>query len=232
MKLEICCGIFGWIFQIATWILLILSIIYKFGYIVVFLSITYFFYIIIELVSPTSAYLYNKISSGEIYQKMDRLFNTRPKIEFICEDANHSYSLLSKKLFQYLFSKDISSPFVLNLQNINLIKKNYIKLRLDEEIIFADSETAHEYEIKKSAFIRMVKRQYQDSNYRIVERKHIPGLINYNLISIKNKEPAGIAFYIFIIFIFLSFGELYKIYLNPFCSYQLFIIKKIVTTHH
>ena len=140
-------------------------------------------------------------------------------------------SFLSRKIFQYRFSKDISSPLVLNLQNINLIKKNYIKLILDEEIIFADSETARKYVIQKREFLRMVKSQYQGHQIEIVVSKHIPGLKNYNLIYIKNKEPARVKIFIFIFFIILSFGELYKIYFNSFCSYQSFIIKKIVTIH-
>ena len=106
-----------------------------------------------------------------------------------------------EKYIQYRFSKDISSPLVLNLQNINLIKKNHIKLILDEEIIFADSETAHEYAIQKSAFLRMVKSQYKGHRIEFVGSKHIPGLKNYNLIYIKNKEPARVKIFIFIFFI-------------------------------
>ena len=147
------------------------------------------------------------------------------------KNDNCPCSFLSRKIFQYRFSKDISSPFVLNLQNINLIKKNYIKLILDEEIIFADSETARKYVIQKREFLRMVKSQYQGHQIEFVVSKHIPGLKNYNLISIKNKEPARVKIFIFIFFIILSFGELYKIYFNSFCSYQSFIIKKIVTIH-
>ena len=210
MKMEIRFSIYGWILQIATWILLILSLIYKFDSTFTYLVITYLFYIIIELSSPTSYYLYNKISSREIYQTINKLFNTLPKIEFMCKYKNDNCpcSFLSRKIFQYRFSKDISSPFVLNLQNINLIKKNYIKLILDEEIIFADSETARKYVIQKREFLRMVKSQYQGHQIEFVVGKHIPGLKNYNLIYIKNKEPARVKIFI------LSFGELYKIYFN------------------
>ena len=231
MKMEIRFSIYGWILQIITWILLILSIIFGFEITSMYLIVTYLFYIIIESRSPTSAYLCNKISSKEIYQKVDKLFNTFPKIEFRCkyEDDDCQCSFLSRKIFKYRFSKDISSPFALNLQNKNLIKKNYIKLRLDEEILFADSETAHEYAIQKSAFLRMVKSQYKGHRIEFVESKHIPGLKNYNLISIKNKEPTRIKIFIFIFFVILTFGELYKIYFNSFCSYQSFTIKKVVT---
>ena len=119
---------------------------------------------------------------------MDKLFNTFPKIEFRCkyEDDDCQCSFLSRKIFKYRFSKDISSPFALNLQNINIVKNNYIKLRLNKEIIFADSGTAHEYAIQKSAFRRNIKRQYKDSKFIIEERKYIPELIIYNSISIKN----------------------------------------------
>ena len=49
------------------------------------------------------------------------------------------------------------------------------------------------------------------------------------MISIKNKEPKRIKIFIFIFFVILTFGELYKIYFNSFCSYQSFTIKKVVT---
>ena len=185
MKTEIRRSITGCIFQIAVWILFILSIIYKLEITFIFFGITYFFYIIIEFCSSTSAYLYNKNSQGEIYQKMDKLFNTIQKFEFICKDAKNCQFILTQ-LFKYRFSKDISSPFELNLHNINIVKNNYIKLRLNKEIIFADSGTAHEYAIQKSAFIRNIKRQYKDSKFIIEERKYIPELIIYNSISIKN----------------------------------------------
>ena len=117
------------------------------------------------------------------------------------KNDNCPCSFLSRKIFQYRFSKDISSPLVLNLQNINLIKKNHIKLILDEEIIFADSETARKYVIQKREFLRMVKSQYQGHQIEFVVGKHIPGLKNYNLIYIKNKEPARVKIFIFIFFI-------------------------------
>ena len=162
---------------------------------------------------------------------MDKLSKTIPIIEFICKGSNNKRSFSATQLFKYRFSKDICSPFVLNSQNINLIKKHYIKLRLVEEIKFADSETTHEYAIQKSAFIRKIKRKYKDSKFIIEERKYIPGLKNYNSISIKNKEPRSIGFCNLFLFILLTFGEFYKIYFNSLCSYQSFTIEKVVTTH-
>ena len=228
---EICCNIFGWLFQLITWILLIFSIIYKHIVLYIFLGINYLIYIIIEFCSPISFYFLNKITAEEIYQKMNKFFNIRPEIKFMCEVRNHNdnkYHTLNNLLFRYCFSKDISRPFVLNFEKIDLNKKYYIKLELYEKIGFADSETSKDYKIQKNALITKFKRQYSDFNFN--EIRHIPGLESYNLIRFKNKDPPFVNTFMFVILTILSLGEFYKIYFNSFCAYQKFLIQKVVTS--
>lgn len=228
-EIEKCSICVGWIFQITIWILFTVSMINKYKVSFILFGIFYFLYFFVELAHPISAYLFYKFSLEKIMLKMNYLFKALPQIKFECFDEKSNNSRI--KLFRYRFSKDISSPFVLNLQDINLNKKNYIKLTLNEEIEFADSETADEYAIQKRAFIREMKRKNNGLENEILESRHIPGLKFYISVIIKDKEPICVNFCIFLICICLTLGELYKIYFNSFCSYQSFIIKKIVTTH-
>ena len=232
-QLEKCSIATGWIFQIVIWILFTVSAIFNCTVTFILFSIIYSFYFFIELfTSPFTQYIHHKYSPEEINQKINKLFQTSPRITFKCIDKkDNNNTCLSRKLFRYRFSKDISSPFVLNLQDINLNKKNYIKFSISEEIEFADSETAHEYEIQKSAFTREIERKFRNAKFEIVESKKIPRFNLFILITIKNKEPKCINLCILFIFVCLTLGELYKLYFDSFCSYQSFIIKKIVSTH-
>ena len=76
-----------------------------------------------------------------------------------------------------------------------------------------------------------MRRQDNSFKFKIVEIKNIPGFEFYNLVTIKDKEPKCVNCCILLICICLTLGELYKAYFNSFCSYQSFIIKKVVTTY-
>ena len=132
------------------------------------------------------------------------------------------------RFFNYSFSQDISEPFVLNCDEKKISKKYYIKLELNEDIGFADAGTVEDYQNQKNKFIS--ENQNRDSYYDFFGDGCIPGIIPYNLISIKNEEPPCIYFFLFLILTILSFAELYKIYINIFCINQEFTIKKIIST--
>ena len=143
-KCEMCSIGTGWILQIVIWTLFTVLIIYPYNVTFILFGFFYQIYFFIELfTSPFTQYIHYKYSPEEINQKINKLFQTSPRITFKCIDKKDNNTCFSRKLFQYRFSKDISSPFVLNLQDINLNKKNYIKLAINREIEFADSETAH-----------------------------------------------------------------------------------------
>ena len=204
-KCEMCSIGTDWILQIVIWTLFTVLIIYPCTVTFILFGIFYQIYFFIELfTSPFIQYICNKYSPEKINQKINALFKTNPRITFMCIDKKDNNTCLSIKLFKYRFSKDISSPFVLNLQDINLNKKNYIKLAINREIEFADSETAHEYEIQKSAFKRKIDRKFNNIEFEIVESKNLPCYDLFNLINIKNKEQKCINICIFFIFVCLT----------------------------
>ena len=130
----------------------------------------------------------------------------------------------------YYSSRDISGPFLLNCDERTVNQKNYIKLELNDEINFADSFSTSDYLIQKNSFISEYK--YRDVHFDFSESRYIPGLVEYNLVNIGNKEAGCLNFCVFFTFTMLSFVELYKCYFNSKCIHQKFTIKKIISTRY
>ena len=248
---EICFQVFGWIFSLSTWALIILSLVFRENpAFIASAIIAYIIYIIIEFCSPISRYLRNKNNSQGIYKKMSIYFRTPPIISWSCECYHyetHHYTTTNDKgeiehhtttekvvtytgssAMTYYSSRDISGPFLLNCDEKNINQKYYIKLELNEEINFADSFTESDYLIQKNSFISAYK--YRDAHFDFSERRYIPGLVEYNLVKIGKEEARCINSYIFFLFTMLSFAELYKFYFNSKCVYQKFTIKKTIST--
>lgn len=249
---EICCNVFGWIFQLSTWTFLIVSLVIPETFFFVIFGLVYLIYIILEFCSPTSRYLCNKNSSQGIYEQMSKYFKTLPVINWTCEcyhyetrtytttdsDGNVSTHTTTEKVvtcrgsqdMSYYSSRDVSGIFLLNCDEANINKKQYIKLELTDQIDFADSATVTDYQIQKQAFISAY--QNRDVHFDYWENRYIPGLIQYNLINIHNEEKGCINFGLFFLFTILSFAELYKLYIDSKCIHQDFTIKKIISTRY
>ena len=54
----------------------------------------------------------------------------------------------------------------------------------------------------------------------------------YNLVKIGNFAPKSINAFLFSIFAILTFAEFYKIYMDSFCIYQKFQIRKVISTRY
>ena len=63
---ETCFTFFGWMFQLATWTFLILSIFEKKIYIFIIFNVVYLIYIILEFCSPLAQFLHQKNSAEGI----------------------------------------------------------------------------------------------------------------------------------------------------------------------
>ena len=249
---EICCNVFGWIFEISTWTFLIVSLVIPEIYFYVILGLVYLIYIILEFCSPTSRYLCNKNSSQGIYEKMSTYFQTRPVINWTCEcyhyetrtytstdsNGNVTTHTTTEKVvtcrgnenMSYYSSRDVSGLFLLNCDEANINKKHYIKLELFDNIDFADSATVTDYQIQKNAFISYY--QNMDVHFDYWENRYVPGLIQYNLVNIREEEAGCMNFGLFFLFTILSFAELYKLYFDSKCVHQEYTIKKIISTRY
>ncbi len=66
----------------------------------------------------------------------------------------------------------------------------------------------------------------------IVKTRKITALNNFNLVCIRENEPCGISFFMFMVFTILPFAEFYKCYINSYCINQHFKIRKLISTRY
>ena len=244
-------NIVGWILQVGTWLFLILYFVFQKPALIVICAIFYLIYLLMEFCSPTSSYLCNKSSTQGMYEKMKIYFQTPPMIKWTCEcfhyeTHNHVrispqgidkytskekvVSYTGKSNMEYYSARDISGIFILNCDKNLLNTKAYIKLELKANIDFADPPTIRDYQIQKDYFINQNK--YKDDYFDFQEKRLIPDMDEYNLVRIFDTEPKSVNFGLFFILTILTFVEFYKIYINYFCVYQKFIVKKIISTRY
>ena len=221
------------------------------GYFVLF-GVIYLIYLILEFCSPTSRYLCHKSSDQGMYSKMGRNFRTPPEICFHCEcyhyvnvtyytrDKNghrHRHTRREKRvsyrenyIFPYYSERDVSGLFYLNCEKAYIEKKHYIKLELKEEINFADAISYYDYDRAKCNFWR--RNRFRDVHFNFWETRTIPGMEHHNLVKLTVNEPCMVNFFFFFLFTILTFAEFYVKYVDSFCIYQKFKVRKIVSTRY
>ena len=216
------------------------------------LGFFYFVYLILEFCSPTSKYLCNKSTDQGMYEKMGIHFRTPPEIRFHCEcyhyrtvhyttrdkDGHVHHHTRQEKVvtytetysLPYYSERDVSGLFYLNCEKAYVQKKHYIKLELKEEINFADAISYMDYEIEKDHFWR--RNRFRDVHFDFRESRVIPGMKHHNLIKLTTTEPCTVNYFFFLLFTLLTFSEFYKSYVNSFCVYQKFKVRKLVSTRY
>ena len=215
-------------------------------------GISYFLYIVCECCSSTAKYLINKKSGEEMYDKMGSLFRALPTVTFNCQcyhyetihyttkdkDGNIHHHMRKEKIISYsesysmpyYSSRDVSGLFYLNCDEAYAKKKCYIKLKLNEEINFADEISYMDYEFYKEQFWK--KNRFRDVYMDFNEKRTIPGLVHHNLIKIGQNDPCIVSFGWFFIFTILTLAEFYKIYINSLFVYQSYKIRKLISTRY
>ena len=112
----------------------------------------------------------------------------------------------------------------------NLKKKHLLRLDLEEEISFADEISYYDYMIQKGNFWRT--NSGRDEKFYFKEYRTIPNMEHHYLINLDNDEPCLVNLIVFIIFIILMLGEIYKIIFNSYCLYIKFKVRKLVSTRY
>ena len=253
-----CCYITGcWIAQIACWASLVASLIIYIGNkdnigIFGLFGFCYIVYLILEFCSPTSRYLCNKSSDKGMYEKMGINFQTPPEIRFHCECYHYvtrhhyrtnkdgkreHYTTREKEVtyretynLPYYSERDVSGLFYLNCEKAYVEKKHYIKLELKEEINFADAISYYDYERAKGHFWR--RNRFRDVHFDFREERVIPGMEHHNLVKLLPTEPCMVNYCFFLFFTLLTGAEFFRIYVDSFCVYQKFKVRKIVSTRY
>ena len=110
----------------------------------------------------------------------------------------------------YHSTRDISGPFVLDVEKANLNKKYLIKLQLNLIIDWADGVSVSDYEKYKSDFVE--RNRHFDKYMDLDEKRTVPGFNTYNLVTINDNCELNIFWYI--LFTFLAIVEIYKWFLD------------------
>ena len=262
-KME-CISIICWIFQILIWIGG-LNFLFLNTYLddkktlancntgfIIYESICYILYVIFQFCSPTFSYLRHKKSDEQLFNKMKKLFNTPPEIQFICECYHYetrTYTTYDSKgnrstrtetvrvvtsvntmFFRYYSSRDVSGLFKLNYDKSKVSDKFYVKLELLSSIDFADSVTYNDWIEQKEKFCD--ENRHKDIYMDFMQKEIIEGLTTYNLINITENNPCGMSILWYIFFLFIGFAQIYKIYINSKCIYKSFKLRKIISTRY
>ena len=255
-----CCLSFScWLFSLATWASLATLIISAItnnnellgpsGGIFAF---CYIVYLILEFCSPTCSYLMNKQGDQGMYSQMGKLFSTPPVINFYAEcyhyethhyttkdsEGNVEHHTEQRKVvthrdsynLPYYSTKDVSGLFLLRMDLAQAKKKAFIKLHLQKEVNFADSISYMDYLSQKDLFWR--RNRFFDVHMDFNETRYIPGMEKHNLVKIGNEDPSSVAIGWYILFVILTFGQFYKQYVDSFCVFQNFKIRKLVSTRY
>jgi hypothetical protein len=183
---------------------------------------------------------------------MGRHFQTPPEIHFHCEcyhyetrihystdkDGHRHRHTERVKIttytetynMPYYSERDVSGLFYLNCDKAYVEKKYYIKLELKEEINFADAISYYDYETAKSAFWR--RNRFRDVHFEFTEQRIIPGMVHHNLVKLTDIEPCMANFFWFFVFTLLTLAEFLRCYVDSFCVYQKFKVRKLVSTRY
>lgn len=261
-KSDFCHQCFCWVFQVLVWgaiAFMVIAIITKkdsnSNMLLIAagtLGFCYIVYLILEFTSSTCKYLSNKKSGSSMYREMQLIFQQRPTISFHCEcwhmeniqyterdnQGRIQYKTRMERRtthietysFPYYSARDVSGLFYLNMDKAEAEKKAYIKLNLKEEINFADCISYHDYVVAKEAF--WARNRFRDVHMDYSEKREIPGLKHHNLIQLTENEPACVNLCVFILFTLIPFAQIYSIFVNSYCCYQSYSIRKLVSTRY
>ncbi len=245
----------AWFMQIAVWAALFGSIVATiFGIPEVFIAfvIIYLLYFVTMLSNTTFLYLCNQYQNTSMYSKMGEYFVSIPKITFECScyhyETRYKHYRDSKGRthrtkervtiithndsfeLPYYSVKDVSGLFMLNVDHADISKKYFVKLYLEKEINFADAISYSDYIGQKKAFYN--KNKNIDKYIDLKEYRIIPNFEEYNLVQISDYRPPILNACTYVLSALFMVCQYYKMYIDSFCVYQKFKIRKLISTRY
>jgi len=194
----------------------------------------YMLYVIFECISEMVEFLEQFETNETIIDKMKNFVQSCPIISISLnnknnDDGNSTFKSgdYIKKNFNYKSCRDVSGKLILN--SLCCFQKSYVLLNVSYEIGFADNETLSDYYKEKEKLINENKNKYKH-HYEINEQKYLFLLKTNQKILINKAAKYFINRHMFMIFIFLSLGEIYKIIINYIGCSANFNIKKVVSS--
>ena len=245
-----CSDILSVIFNVIFWLFLILIIInytkglgIKLNVVILLLIlgvISYIIYIYQKFHTTTFTYISAK-SDKKIKEKIGEFFQAKPslflKIQLFHYEKKYFkgsytdsivYTHNYKSKFNYEFWRDISGNIKLDIKKS--FYKYYVILKVNQELIFIDSDTLGDYNKFEECFIQ--GNQDKDSYYKFSRYIEIEGMKDINIINLNEKEPPFVRYCWYIIFSFLSLAILYKLYIWIISVDQTITIRKIISNRN
>ena len=241
-----------WFIQIVLWISLLLTPFLIDPTLYIIISIIYLIYIITEFCSPSFSYIIHLNKNDTMYEKMGKLFQTPPTITFTAEcyhyetqhytekDSNGrvTHKTRRRKIITffdtmnlpYYSTKDVSGLFLLDVNQTVNKNKMFIKLHLQKEINFADEISYFDYLMHKDSFWR--RNRFRDVHMDFHEKRNINGFNENNLVQICDTKPKCFHCGYYVLWTIIPFVQFYKRYIDSFCIYQSFKIRKLISTRY
>jgi hypothetical protein len=184
--------------------------------------ISYALYFIFEICSPTLSLILSKITDEEYEKVKSEFIQAAPDINFTCFDEIYNGHKIVSHKFPYKFCMDNSDMPIFYLEPGDKNRKCFIKLIINREILYNDDETHNAFNQKKQEYSQEI-----ESGKRWVDISFF-GLKNTYLITFENKCKF-LNCLVYIIFIFLTLGELYELILYCNTEKKTITIRKIIT---
>lgn len=190
--------------------------------------------------SKTYKYLSQLKNAPSIHKYMEKLFYTGPVIKMTCISFHYDYSHSNKgrttrhrrtthtdeEYFKICSWRDNSGLF--NVEQNS--KKNYLRMKIDLDVEFADQITKYDYFRLKENMIQ--RNRYRDMCMDYVEEIDLKGgYERFNLIRLGSQECLISKFW-FILFSIIPCLQCYKSFFNSRCAEQKFILKKIISSRY
>ena len=212
---------------------------------------TYIVYLISEFLSPSYKFYGFKKKEESMYELMNYLFSEKPQIIFSAScyhyetktkaeyDLNGKlrYNTYDEKVIThydtltlpYYSSRDVSGPFVLNLNKVGDV--DYVKLHLKLSIDFADSISFIDYYNARDNFYNESKYDYKDTYFDFDEKRILPGFSEEHFVKITDKKTR-ISKGWYTLAIILGYAEFFKSYVSTRSIDQTFTIVKLISTRY
>ena len=187
------------------------------------MTISYILYVIFEFFSPTLSLLRSKITNKGYEEVISDFVQAAPDINFTSLDEIYNGHKIDSHKFHYKFCMDYSKKSIYNLKEKK--GKYFVKIIINREIYSNDNETSDAFSEKEKEFSQEI-----NSGKRWVDIS-FPGLKNTCLITNGNKCIFSSCL-VYIIFIFLSFGEIYELILKCKFVEKTITIKKMITVQN
>ena len=132
-----------------------------------------------------------------------------------------------KKKYEFKSGADCSK-IIIDSNDIN--NKRYLDLEIEIEEICVDEKTKNEFKTSYDEFYERTRKA--DDFFSVKKKIKIPNAHSKNIITLSNSYIIILDRIIYIICIFLSLGQIYKIIISCFMSKKKIIITKVISNYY